>query len=242
MKPICCTPARRNWAFVHSTPRVISACWIALGLLVCLRASQAAPPPNALCANAVEIPADGPFPYVSSIVPDVSEATTTGDPPEPSCGLGINSQSIWYQFTPSQSGTYTFSVAEDTATTLQDTVMALFASPAGCAGPFEEVNCNDDSGGNHNKSAFDAALTAGVHYYVVIWNFYDELPEPPLTAVQLKVAKPVPPANDTCAGALTIPPGGPFPYLTPIVETLMATTTADPPRPTCQPIGFRSTW
>ncbi len=43
----------------------------------------------------------------------------------------------------------------------------------------------------------------------------------------------LPPANDRCAGAEAIPPDGPFPYWTQLIDITDATTLGDPPSPSC---------
>src|SRR4029434_6897796 len=84
---------------------------------------------------------------LTSITPDISGATTTGDPPAPSCQPNV-SRSIWYSFTPAQSGRYSFSVCADgpTGSTVDDTVLAVYSSPAACSG-LSQVSggCDDDS-------------------------------------------------------------------------------------------------
>jgi hypothetical protein len=50
------------------------------------------------------------------------------------------------------------------------------------------------------------------------------------------------PANDLCAGAVVIPPAGPFPHLTSAVDLTNATTVGDPLLPSCQTNVSRSTW
>src|SRR5207244_3820930 len=50
------------------------------------------------------------------------------------------------------------------------------------------------------------------------------------------------PANDLCAGAVVIPPAGPFPFLTSPVDITNATITGDPPIPSCQTNVSRSIW
>ena len=61
--------------------------------------------------------------------------------------------------------------------------------------------------------------------------------QPPATASPGGV-----PANDLCAGAIVIPPAGPFPHLTAPVDITLATTTGDPPLPSCQTSVSRSIW
>jgi hypothetical protein len=52
-------------------------------------------------------------------------------------------------------------------------------------------------------------------------------------AAEGSVAPTAPPANDTCAGAEVIPGAGPFPYVTAVTDTAMATSTGDPAIPSC---------
>ena len=70
-----------------------------------------APPANDTCAGAEDIPPAGPFPYLTAVTGDVTDATTAGDPPAPSCADGgtSTSRSIWYSFTPAVSGVYILS-------------------------------------------------------------------------------------------------------------------------------------
>src|SRR5687768_12116648 len=76
-----------------------SGFWCCLLSLALLHAASGAPT-NDLCSDAELIPGSGPFPYYSVVIPDVSDATTVGDPPVPSCSAGGVSRSIWYQFAP----------------------------------------------------------------------------------------------------------------------------------------------
>jgi hypothetical protein len=179
------------------------------------------------------IPAAGPFPYRTPIVADIRSATTNGETVLPSCAFDVT-RSIWYRFTPSATARYTISTAFDTATTLENPVMSIFSSPSLCSGPFTEVACNDDTGGFNQRAGISTSLTNGITYYVVVWT--GTLPDLADTnanyAVELLVTKPVVPANDSCATALTIPASGPFPYWTPTNDTTLATTAAGI-RPSC---------
>ncbi|HKP11299.1 MAG TPA: hypothetical protein VJZ91_04285, partial [Blastocatellia bacterium] len=173
------------------------------------RAPQVAPS-NDTCAGAQVIPAGGPFPYLTTTVPDVTDATTVGDPPAPSCQTNV-SRSIWYAFTPSATGTYTIATCSDagTSTTLEDTVMAIYTSSNGCSGPFTEIpssggfdGCSDDDCVVGSvQSVITTRLNSGTTYYVVVWEFGTTAPTAGATAVQLSVSVVLPPANETCAGA-----------------------------------------
>ena len=211
---------------------------------------HAAPPANDTCAGAEVIPGNLGFPVLSSLIPDLTEATplstATPDTVEPSC-LPFVSRSIWFQFTPVQAGMYRISLGRDTGTTVVDTVMAMYTSANGCAGPFTEVACNDDAGVEDPdilKSAFVSDLTGGVTYYIVVWLLGDYPPDSGFTAVQVGISQPVAPPNDFCFSAMTIPGNGPFPFLTTPVDTFLATETPEEPIPSCQGTEYtmRTVW
>ncbi len=204
------------------------------------RDARAATPPNDLCGGAEAIPAAGPFPYLTAVTADIRDATTTNDPPFPSCVDGNLSRSIWYTFTPAASATYTISTCLDTATTVADTAVAIYTSTGGCAGPFNQVACSDDECGI--RAALSVSLNAGTTYYIVAWKWGTLNPAADAAAIQLRVSIPVPPANDTCATAELIPSAGPFPYLTGISDHALATSTGDPLAPACQSQFRRSVW
>src|SRR2546430_8103100 len=109
--------------------------------------------------------------------------------------------------------------------------MAIFTAAGACNGPFIEFACNDDQG--DCRSAISTTLQANVSYFIVVWMSSVSPPVSGRTSLQLRVSQPVPPANDLCAGAETIPGSGPFPYLTSVTDTTLATTANDPPAPSC---------
>ncbi|MBI3852450.1 MAG: hypothetical protein HY298_19510 [Verrucomicrobia bacterium] len=215
-----------------------------VALLLCSRVllpdAFAVPPPNDICTGAEVIPTAGPFPYYSAIV-DITDATTANDPPAlpSSCTLNGVTRSVWYAFTPPATRLYTLSVSEDTATTVSDTVMAIYTSTGGCNGPFTRIACDDDVG--YLQTAISLSLSSSTTYYIVVWESSTSNPFGG-TAVQLRVSQPVVPTNDTCEGAEVIPAAGPFPHLTAVADTTLATTTSDPTAPTCQSQFTRSIW
>jgi len=224
----------------RGAPCLVSALWLAC-ILDPSRLAATPPPPNDLCAGAVVIPGGGPFPYWCPVIPDVTGATTNGDP-LPLCVFEAErwvSNGVWYVFTPSASGLYTFSTSFDTATTLPDTAMAIHTSAGGCSGPLTAAECNDDQSGH--RAALSINLNAGTTYYLVVWRAYDFSGTAGELALQLRVTKPTPPANDTCAGAEVVPPG-PFPYLSTTNDITKATTSGDPPAPSCQSEFTNSVW
>jgi hypothetical protein len=172
--------------------------------------SRAAAPANDLCATPVVIPGTGPFPYLAPAL-NISSATLAGDPPVPSFYVGKLSRSVWYRFTPAANALYTLSTcAEITGTTIGDTVMGLYTSPGGCAGPFTQVAFEDEN--CNSQAEVSAQLLADTTYYVVIWKYFDGSPDDGLNTVQLSVNGLVAPPNDRCVNptpiALNVPAFG----------------------------------
>jgi len=210
-------------------------------------------PANDQCSGAEAIPGNGPFPYLSSVV-DITDATGTGDPPLPSCQSNV-SHSVWFAFTPVTSGDYTFSLCADapTATTVDDTVLAIYASSqgSGSCGGLAQISggCDDDSCANTAQQSVLSriALTAGITYRIVAWKFDPTTPPAGASALQLQVVQHPPsgpaPPNDLCERAELIPGAGPFPYSTLLTADMSgATTTGDPSAPSCQASVSRSIW
>jgi hypothetical protein len=201
---------------------------------------------NDLCSGAVAIPSSGPFPYLTPLIADVSAATTNSDPAlSGDCsGLSTNaSRSLWFTFRPAATAEYGFSVGADTATTLDDTILGIYVSTSGtCAGPFAQITCNDDSGSP--RSALFVNMLANTTYYLVVWRWGsdDETLPADQTALQMRVSRLTPPPNDNCAGAITIPGTGPFPYLAVTNDTAKATDNAADPLPECEVEFYRSVW
>lgn len=173
-------------------------------------------PANDTCAGAEVIPPAGPFPYLTTVTADITDATSAGDPPLPTCQTSV-SRSIWYRFTPTATATYIISSCADvpTGTTVDDTVMAIYTSSSGnCGGTYTQIpdaadtdGCDDDSCASEAfQSVITTRLNAGTAYFIVVWEFGGTPPTAGNTAVQLQVSRLLPPANDSCASptALTL--------------------------------------
>ena len=166
-------------------------------------------PPNDLCSGAETIQAAGPFPFTTGVTANITDATTADDPPLSSCSTDV-SRSIWYKFTPSKTAVYVISAcSSETATTVEDTVMAIYTSSNGtCAGSFTVIptsglsnGCNDDSSScstNSTQSIITTQLNADTTYFIVVWLFGADPPLVGMTAVQLAVTQSSP-SNDSCA-------------------------------------------
>ncbi|HEU0012011.1 MAG TPA: hypothetical protein VFT34_19510 [Verrucomicrobiae bacterium] len=197
---------------------------------------HAALPANDTCGGAILVPG---VPYLSPVI-DVLEATTNGDPVALPSPPGLT-RSIWFKFIPAASDRYTLSVGEDTETNFgdlysTDTVIGLYRSASGCGGPLTLVAENDDSGGV--RSALSTNLNAGATYFLVVWVGMGSQDTNHALNVQLRVTRPVVPANDLCSGAIPIPTAT-FPYVSPNIDTLLATSANDPVS-TCS--SFRGVW
>jgi len=229
MQSIPAIPARtRSLAF--------AVCLLFSGIL---QIHSAAPPGNDTCAGAMEIPSNGPFPYLTSVIQDVRSATTNGDPGEVEClvdeARSNLTRSVWYKFTPpaGPAKRYTITTGPDAGSTVDDTVMAIYTAPSGCSGPFVSDACNDDAGGEHRWAGISKTLVGGTTYYIVVWvgEGATELTETN-SAIQLRIYIPAAITNDACSGAQIIPASATFPYLTAVTDNTLATNNLVP---TCAP-------
>jgi len=188
-----------------------------------IRVSRPSPPPaNDTCeggsAAPYVVPSAGPFPALTGITADITGASSSGDPPSPSClASGFTaSRSVWYTFTPAASGTYAISSCAldlgGTATTVNDTLIGIYTAAGGCAGPFTEIpsagtvdGCDDDYCDFEGFQARVAtSLSAGTTYHIVVFKVGAAAPAPGNTAVQLRVDRVDIPTNDVCGTATPV--------------------------------------
>jgi len=177
--------------------------------LAILLSLLAAAPPNDLCAGAELIPSAGPFPYLTATTPNLNEATVSAGDPGRSCQASV-SRSVWYQLTPSVNGVYSVASCANapTATTVDDTVIAVYTSAAGCAGPFTQLAaaCDDDGCTTETLQSVisGVSLTAGTTYYVVAWTYGAAALTVGNTALQLAIGRAAAPGNDLCGAATAV--------------------------------------
>jgi len=132
------------------------ACLFACALLAgTVRAAQAQPA-NDSCSSATAI-VSTPFSDTISTV-----LATTGPEDVSFCGCSPNSNSVWYNFTPSASGTATV----DTIGSNYDTVLDIFVGTCASEGV---VACNDDYSGVQSKVTF--TVCAGKTYSIEAADF-----------------------------------------------------------------------
>jgi hypothetical protein len=168
-------------------------------------------PPNDTCGGAEVIPGAGPFPYLTALTADITDATTAGDPsPLAGCPIGTPSPSrgIWYTFIPAASGAYTIATCADapTGSTVDDTLLDVYTSSTGnCGGVMTPIACDDDAcTGENLQSVLTTNLTAGTPYFIVVHKWDNVAPTAGNTAIQLRVTLSTPPANDSCVGATAL--------------------------------------
>ncbi len=165
-----------------------------------------AQPVNDDCSAAVAV---GTLPWTSSAY-NVTLATTTGDPTN-SCQAN-RARSIWFTFTPATTGSYYFSTCQSDAplSTLPDIVMGVYTGS--CGGAFTQVVCDDDACTTLNFQSLvsGVTLTGGTTYYIVCWQFCSgacAAPTVGAASISLYVKEnPPAPANDNCAGAISLTP------------------------------------
>ena len=134
----------------------------------------APPPANDAFANAMTITLNASNFFTDT--EDSSGATTETTDPSPSCAQGSTtsgrSNSIWYQFKPTTSGTASL----DTSGSNFDTVLSIWT---GSAGSFTPVACNNgivDRGFSLVTQLQNVPLTAGTIYFIMLSSL--GLPDP----------------------------------------------------------------
>jgi hypothetical protein len=145
--------ARSNTASAGLTTGALILIVATLASVVMATPVAAAAPSNDDRAAATTVNA---VPFSDST--DTSEATWQQS--DPDCGFsGEDDATVWYSFTPSQSGSYLASTAgSDYDTTLTLTVVA--------GGGLDILDCNDDAGGLDSAIVWDAA--AGQEYLIMV--------------------------------------------------------------------------
>jgi len=173
------------------------------------------PPVNDECAGALVIP-DGPYPLCSPITTGVLEAgpdTSSPSATDPASCLAAGqwiANTVWYEWTPSQTAFYSVFACHGTAcapgltrTTDDDGVIALYTSAGGCAGPFTLEQCNDDGCSSGGPSRFGPVqLNGGTTYYFMVGNWTNGTGGAgAIDQYELRIELATPPANDVCANA-----------------------------------------
>ncbi|MCE2966487.1 MAG: GC-type dockerin domain-anchored protein [Phycisphaerales bacterium] len=183
-------------------------------------------PTNDNCSAAVAI---GALPFLSPAI-DISLASNA-DTGDPIFSCGTVRRTIWYTFTPTVTGSYTFQTCTGSApaTTVVNTAIGVFSGD--CAtGTYTQLACNTNGCGT--RSTVTTNLTAGQTFFVVIGRVGTDDPVPPSESalsfrVNFNPPGPVPPTNDDCFNATSIDPVT-LPVITDPVDVLNATSVGEP--------------
>jgi hypothetical protein len=139
----------------------------------------AAPPANDNFANATTITPGAGGVFTNTV--DSSGATTQSTDPAPPCAQSAQipfttgiSNTIWYKFTPTSSGTIT---DVDTIGSSYDSVLSIWT---GSAGSLTNVACNDDivSGIDVQSQLTNIAVSSGATYFIMVSSFGPADPNP----------------------------------------------------------------
>ena len=147
------------------------------------------PPANDNFADATVV--SEPLPFSDSL--SVEAATLEGSEPAPSCSGPISS-SVWYSFTPANTGTIRITTSGST----YDTVLAAYTGDT--LGALTEEGCSDDTG-NGLTSGLQLAVTSGTNYRVQTGSL-DASP----AQLNIRFESGAAPANDNFADAIAASP------------------------------------
>jgi len=167
------------------------------------------PPSNDECSGAIVIPPTVGLDPVVSAPASILEATPV-DTPEAGFTCANTDRTIWYSFTPNDTGAYVLSTCFGngaTGSTVYDTVISVFTACGGAT-----VACADSPGcgatppgGDYNDQATTSAvLTAGTTYYIALGHWADDVAsggtgvDADNQHVAVKIQLSPAPANDTC--------------------------------------------
>ena len=140
-----------------------------LGLVAALPlgSALAAPPANDAFASRTVVDPAGTDVLPFSDTVDASEATTdAGEPVDPCTGEPEPSPSIWYQFSPDDSGRYELA----TAGSNYDTVLSVWTSETGSFADMTLLECDDDIG-RDLSSRIRERLRSDTTYYIRVSTF-----------------------------------------------------------------------
>ncbi len=213
------TRERINAVIVRIIPSRFAVCLAFLCVFTSLSSFGQA---NDTCAGAIALTPG----IVYSM--DTTGATSTGDP-KPSCETNFGN-GVWFTFTPSTSGFIIISTCESDFNTL----LQVYTGSCGALTPVSG-GCNDDDGfacsGDSSLARARFAGTAGTTYRILVGGYAGEVGN---LSVMATVSSP--PPNDTCAGAIALPPG-----VVHMMSTAGATSAGDS-TPSCQTDFANGVW
>lgn len=160
-----------------------------LGVSACLALASAAyaQPANDLCTSAIPLTAGTP------VIVDNVGAGTEGS----ALCVGTTNSDVWYSYTATADGFITVGTTAIAGATLNDTTMTILDA---CGGV--ELACDDDSGPGFFSLINSFAVTSGTTYIIRVASWGGS-PQGQCN-LSLTLNSGGPPANDDCAGAVTV--------------------------------------
>jgi hypothetical protein len=172
-------------------------------------------PSNDVCANAISLTPSSHFDDNYTTGTNLGSDTSSGF--STVCSTTINSD-VWYKAVIPASGSLTFETAAVTGSTLTNTLIGVYS---GACGSLSQITCNGNASiaTNFGKATI-TGRTPGEVVYVGVWNtgYSSTNGEFKIEAYDASLA----PANDLCAGAVTLIAGNNFNTNTKIGTTLNA--------------------
>ncbi|SHM06587.1 T9SS type A sorting domain-containing protein [Hymenobacter psychrotolerans] len=169
-------------------------------------AAWAQAPANDNCSGAIALTA-GTTCTVTAATNLNATASTGVAAPGANCFVAATpvSNDVWYSIVVPASGGITVTTSAVTGSLVEDTGMTLYTGT--CGGTLTEVGCSDDaSGSTLFSSATATGLTAGATVYARVWSF-GTTPTGAFGICATAATAVTAPANDDCAGAVTLTPG-----------------------------------
>jgi hypothetical protein len=131
-----------------------------------------------------------PFTVSDNTIGDTVEVNEAN----PSCGFGV-SNTVWFSFTPSETGSYSVSLAGSDF----DTILAIYTGAS--VDSLSQVSCNDDLSPTNLTSYLQANLTSGTEYRIQIGGFNGRYGNYSLAIYRLGLAIPAAPSLASPANA-----------------------------------------
>ncbi|TVR42229.1 MAG: hypothetical protein EA392_00500, partial [Cryomorphaceae bacterium] len=171
----------RSWRFNNATGIDFNLCiW------------EITPPVNNNCADAISLPVDSECNF-QSFSSQFSSAEPASVAPNPSCGL-FQGGDVWFSFEVPASGNFRIQMSSAGS----NSQWALYS---GTCGSFTQMYCATSA--NQMSANFSETSLAGETLFIRSWRFNSTQG----IDFDLCVQEIVPPANDNCADAISIPVG-----------------------------------
>ena len=155
-------------------------------------------PPNDECVGAIPVPVQAPGVCTGQISADNTSATDSPGLPVPTCA-NYRGRDLWFSVVvPASGGLTVQTVVPAAGNDVGDTGMNMYS---GTCGNLTSIGCDDDAAGNFKSLLSFTGRTPGEVLYVRVWSYNNA------TSGNIALCATVltPPANDDCAGAISLP-------------------------------------